>query len=143
MSPLVSRIAPIAFFAIAACHSAAERVPGDAKDHHPWSGIAATETVNFTGTEPFWSGRVGPAGLTYTTIDNQAGETVPVTRFAGRGGVSFSGSLAKGAITLAVTPAPCSDGMSNTRYPYVVTLQVGAETRRGCGWTDRHPRTQA
>jgi uncharacterized membrane protein len=133
----------IAFFALAACHSAAEQVPGDAHDHHPWSGIAVGETVHFVGTEPFWGGQVGPGGLTYTTPDHPGGETVPASRFAGRGGVSFSGTLAQGAATLAVTPAACSDGMSDTRYPFVVTLQIGAEVRSGCGWTDRQPRAAA
>lgn len=128
-------------FALAACHSAAERVPGDAHDHHPWSGIAASETVRFVGTEPFWGGSAGPQGLTYTTPERPDGQTVPASRFAGRGGVSFSGTLAQGAATLAVTPAACSDGMSDTHYPFVVTLQIGAEVRRGCGWTDRQPRT--
>ncbi|WP_404482336.1 COG3650 family protein [Novosphingobium sp. BL-52-GroH] len=132
---------PLALLAVAACHSPAERVPGDAKDHHPWNGIAAGETVRFLGTEPFWGGSVGPEGLTYTTPGNEKGETVPASRFAGRGGVSFSGTLAAGAATLVVTPAPCSDGMSDAHYPFIVTLQIGSETRNGCGWTDRRPRS--
>lgn len=131
-----------ALFAVAACHSAAENVPGDAGDHHPWNEVAAAETIHFLGTEPFWGGQVGPAGLTYTTPDQEQGETVAASRFAGRGGVSFSGTLAAGEATLAVTPSACSDGMSDTRYPFVVTLQIGAETRSGCGWTERQPRTR-
>ena len=118
-------------------------MPGDAKDHHPWGGIAADETVHFLGTEPFWGGQAGPQGLTYSTPDNEKGETVPASRFAGRGGLSFSGVLAAGTATLAVTPAACSDGMSDTRYPFVVTLRIGEETRSGCGWTERNPRKAA
>lgn len=128
-------------FAIAACHSASETVPGNRDDHRPWSGIASDETIHFTGTEPFWGGVVGPAGLTYTTPDDEDGETVPVTPFAGRGGVSFSGSLKAGAATLAVTPGACSDGMSDVRYPLTVTLRIGEAVRQGCGWTDRQPRS--
>jgi uncharacterized membrane protein len=137
---LARRSLVMTLFALAACHSAAEQVPGDAHDHRPWSGIAAGETVHFVGTEPFWGGQVGPGGLTYTTPDRPGGETVAPRRFAGRGGVSFSGKLAQGAVTLAVTPATCSDGMSDTRYPFVVTLQIGTDVRSGCGWTDRQPR---
>lgn len=129
--------------ALAACHSAAERVPGDAADHKPWNGIAAGETVHFLGTEPFWGGEAGSDGLTYTTPDNPSGETVAVSRFAGRGGVSFSGTLKAGAVMLAVTPAACSDGMSDARYPFAATLQIGSETRTGCAWTERSPRTKA
>jgi uncharacterized membrane protein len=130
-------------FALAACHSAAERVPGDAQDHHPWGEIAAGETVRFLGTEPFWGGKVGPDGLTYTTPENEKGETVAVSRFAGRGGVSFSGTMRDGATTLVVTPGACSDGMSDSRYPFIVTMQIGTQIRSGCGWTDRQPRTKA
>jgi len=137
-----SMLTPImALFALAACHSAGEQVPGDANDRNPWNGIAAGEVVHFLGTEPFWGGQVGPDGLTYTTPENEKGETVSANRFAGRGGVSFSGTLAGGAATLMVTPAPCSDGMSDARYPFIVTLQIGEQTRSGCGWTEKQPRT--
>lgn len=128
--------------AIAACHSEAQKVPGDAADHRAWNGIAAGETVHFLGTEPFWGGRVGPEGLTYTTPDNPAGEVAAVSRFAGRGGVSFSGKLAAGEVTLAVSPAACSDGMSHARYPFAATLRIGSEIRSGCAWTERRPRTR-
>lgn len=141
--PLFRLSCPLLLLAVAACHSAAERVPGDAADHQPWSGIAAGETIHFIGTEPFWGGEVGPRGLTYSTPDDQAGETVPASRFAGRGGVSFSAKLTAGEATLAVAPGECSDGMSDTRYPLVATLQIGGETRNGCAWTDRRPRKTA
>lgn len=131
----------LVLFAGAACHSASDGLPGDPADHQPWNGIAASETVHFVGTEPFWGGQVTSSRMTYTTPQNDEGETVPITRFAGRGGVSFSGKLSGGAATLAVTPSACSDGMSDARYPFTVTLQIGEETRQGCGWTDRSPRT--
>lgn len=116
-------------------------MPGDPNDHRPWAGIAAKETVHFVGTEPFWGGTAGPDGLTYSTPDNEKGETVPASRFAGRGGVSFSGTLKAGFTTLAVTPGACSDGMSDVRYPLTVMLQIGDTVRQGCGWTDRQPRS--
>ncbi|KMS53463.1 hypothetical protein V474_22375 [Novosphingobium barchaimii LL02] len=140
-SPLPMLAPILAFFALAACHSAGEQVPGDTNDRNPWNGIAAGEVVHFLGTEPFWGGQVGPDGLTYTTPENEKGETVAVNRFAGRGGVSFSGTLAGGAATLMVTPAPCGDGMSDARYPFIVTLQIAQKTRSGCGWTEKRPRT--
>ncbi|PNU02600.1 hypothetical protein A8V01_08395 [Novosphingobium guangzhouense] len=133
--------AALIYFAVAACHSASDGLPGDPADHRPWDGIDASESVHFVGTEPFWGGQVADGRLTYTTPDNPQGETVPVSRFAGRGGVSFSGELSAGSATLAVTPAACSDGMSDARYPFTVTLKMGEQARKGCGWTDRNPRT--
>jgi len=114
--------------------------PGD-DSTRPYDGIAPTETLQFTGTEPFWGGEVTGDSLTYSTPENIDGETVPVTRFAGRGGLSFTGTLAAGDFAMTVTPGECSDGMSDRKYPFVVTLKLPAETRNGCGYTDRRPFT--
>lgn len=108
-----------------------------AADTASYAGIAADEVVHFTGTEPFWGGKVSGQVLTYTTPENQAGDMVAVDRFAGRNGISFSGELDGMPFVLAVTPGQCSDGMSDRSYPVTVTLQVRGETRKGCGWTDK------
>lgn len=97
--------------------------------------------MHFTGTEPFWSGEVVRNRLTYATPEDQQGKTVTVSRFAGRGGLSFSGELEGKPLTLAVTPAACSDGMSDRKYPFAVTLRLGEDVHQGCGWTERQPRT--
>jgi uncharacterized membrane protein len=129
----------LALTLLGACHGPTSQMPGDRDDHQPWHAIAATESVRFTGTEPFWSGEVTGATLIYLTPEDQKGERIAVTRFAGRGGLSFSGRLTGGAVTLAVTPGDCSDGMSDRHYPFTVTLQIGSEVRQGCAWTDRQP----
>jgi uncharacterized membrane protein len=110
-----------------------------AQDTATYAGIAAGETVHFTGTEPFWGGQVSAGALTYTTPENQAGDMVAVSRFAGRNGISFSGLFGDEPLVLAVTPGKCSDGMSDRSYPFTVTLQVKGEKREGCAWTDRQP----
>jgi len=107
-----------------------------AADTAVYSGIDADETVRFTGTEPFWGGKVSGQELTYTTPEDQAGERIVVDRFAGRNGVSFSGHLDNVPFVLAVTPGQCSDGMSDRTYPFTATLQVRGEQRQGCAWTD-------
>lgn len=114
--------------------------PGD-DSTRPYDGIAPSETLHFTGTEPFWGGEVADETLTYKTPENQVGESVVVTRFAGRGGVSFSGTLASGDFAMTVTPGQCSDGMSDRTYPFTVTLKLPDDTRTGCGWTDAAPFT--
>lgn len=131
----------LGLFALGACHRPGQDLPGDSNDHRPWEGIAGNEVVHFLGTEPFWAGEVSGSQLTYRTPDDQKGETIAVSRFAGRGGLSFSGALPDGAMTLAVTPGHCSDGMSDSSYPFIVTLQIGSEVRRGCAWTERQPRS--
>ncbi|MCT2398035.1 COG3650 family protein [Novosphingobium mangrovi (ex Huang et al. 2023)] len=126
-----------------ACHgTGGSGMPGDSDDHTPFGAIAESEAVRFTGTEPFWGGEVADGRLTYTTPDNPQGTIVPVSRFAGRGGLSFSGELAGQSLTLAVTPGDCSDGMSDRTYPFVATLRLGEDLRQGCAWTERQPRTE-
>lgn len=147
-------IVPLAFALVAGCHggtgapsavpsgspSAASSVAptiATADDTATYAGIGADELVHFTGTEPFWGGRVSGQELTYTTPENQTGDMIAVDRFAGRNGVSFSGELDGMPFVMAVTPGQCSDGMSDRTYPFTVTLQVNGELRKGCAWTDR------
>ncbi|MEO6152859.1 MAG: hypothetical protein ABIT09_03705 [Croceibacterium sp.] len=112
--------------------------PGDAGPG-AWAGLSPGDTLRFSGTEPFWGGQAEGGSLTWQTPDDQSGTTIPVTRFAGRNGLGLSGTLAGAAFEMAVSEAPCSDGMSDRRYPFTVTVRRGGETLRGCGWSERHP----
>jgi len=114
-----------------------ETLDASAKDATAFSDIGPNETVGFTGTEPFWGGQVKGTALTYATPEIPDGTDIAVTRFAGRGGVSWTGSYSGVRFVLAVTPGKCSDGMSDRTYPYVATLEVAGEQRSGCAWTDR------
>ena len=114
------------------------RIP-DADSTQAYNGIGVDETVRFTGTEPFWGGEVAGTALTYTTPENPDGAKITVERFAGRGGLSYTGSLEGDDFELTVTPLECSDGMSDRGYPFTVTLKIADEVRNGCGWTERQP----
>ncbi|MFD2580695.1 COG3650 family protein [Novosphingobium colocasiae] len=137
----ILRPAALLLLALGGCHSSSHDVPGDMNDHQPWHGIAASETVFLSGTEPFWSGKVEGNMLTYTTPEKPDGVQIPIERFAGRGGLSFGGELEGKHLTIALGPDDCSDGMSDRHYPFAATLQLGDETRMGCGWTTAHPAT--
>lgn len=108
-------------------------------DARPYDGIAADETLHFTGTEPFWGGQIARGTLTYKTPEDPEGQVIEVERFAGRGGVSFNGTLEGKAFMMLATPSSCSDGMSDRTYPFAVTVRIGGETRTGCGWSERNP----
>jgi uncharacterized membrane protein len=110
--------------------------PGDTENTRPYAGIGEHEVLRFTGTEPFWGGQVTAGTLTYSTPENIDGTGMPVERFAGRNGLSFSGTLDGATFVMAVTPGECSDGMSDRTYPFTVTLEVGPEQRQGCAWTE-------
>lgn len=124
---------------LSACHGGTGAGNQDPVANAKASGLGPNEVLHFTGTEPFWSGDVSGTLLTWRTPESQAGAPVAVSRFAGRNGVSFSGTLAGQPFVLAASEAPCSDGMSDKRYPLAVTVQRGGQTLRGCGWTDARP----
>ncbi len=129
--------------ALAACHSGHGQMPGDGESRQPYAAIAQDEVLHLAGNEPFWGGEVGGGTLTYLTPEHPDGVRVAATRFAGRNGISFSGTLDGADFMLAVTPDACSDGMSDRAYPFAATLEIGEDTRNGCAWSDRHPYTGA
>ncbi|PEQ13832.1 hypothetical protein B2G71_05855 [Novosphingobium sp. PC22D] len=128
---------------LAACHSGrgGTDLPGDPDDKQPFARIAEDDLVHFTGTEPFWGGQVSEGVLTYQTPEDTKGQSVEVARFAGRAGVSFTGTLEGQDFALMVTDGECSDGMSDRTYPFTATLKVRGETRGGCAWTETQPFT--
>ena len=79
------------------------------------------------------------SSLTYKTPEDQDGTTIAVERFAGRGGIAFSGLLGGAAFEMTVTPLACSDGMSDRTYPFTVSLEIGSDRRNGCAWSEQHP----
>lgn len=137
MRPLGIAIPAVVLLAACNPHGGARdaTTPGDGAKTKAYAGIGAGDTLRFAGTEPFWGGSVTGAALTYTTPEQPKGAAIAVQRFAGNNGLSFSGKLGEQAFDMAVTEAPCSDGMSDRTYPFTVTLYVGGEMRSGCGWT--------
>lgn len=128
--------------ALIGCQGRKASVPGDADDVRPYGGVAAAEILKFTGTEPFWSGEISGTTLRWTTPENQTGTVLTVKRFAGRNGLSFSGTLEGKSFDMTVTPDPaCSDGMSDRTYPFNVTVRIGEDMRNGCAWSAQHPFT--
>ena len=136
-----AHLALLAALALAGCGTDTEGLPGG-EDRQPYAGIAEDERLRFTGTEPFWGGEVSGGTLIYSTPEEQDGTAIEVERFAGRGGVSWTGTHQGEPFVLAAAEAPCSDGMSDRTYPFTVTLQLGSETRGGCGWTEARPFTE-
>lgn len=104
-----------------------------------YTGIGAEETVRFAGNEPFWGGEVTGTQLRYSDPERAAGVPIPVERFAGNGGLSFSGVFEGERFDLAITPGACDDTMADRTYPFTATLSIEGETRFGCAWTDRQP----
>lgn len=105
----------------------------------PFDGIGEDEVVSLGGTEPFWGAQINGGTLTYSTPENIEGTQVLVSRFAGNGGLSFSGMMEGKGLIAMVTPGACSDGMSDRTYPFVATLKLGDKVLKGCAHTDAQP----
>ena len=136
--PYRSALAAAACLVLAACQGAGSSEPGTGPTQ-AFDAIAPGETVRFTGTEPFWGGEVAGDRLRYSTPENIDGEVLQVARFAGNNGLGYSGRLDGKPFDMTVTPGTCSDGMSDRRYPFTVTLRIGEERREGCAWTEAKP----
>lgn len=117
------------------------QVPGDSSDTQPFAAIAEDEVLQLIGTEPFWGGEVSGSSLTYTTPEDLEGTAIVVERFAGRGGLAFSGELDGAKLDMMLSLAECSDGMSDHSYPYEVSLKIGEDVRYGCAWSEQNPYT--
>ena len=118
--------------ALAACNPEADAdQPGNVPEEQAFAAIGEGETIRLVGTEPFWGGEISYGTLTWSTPEDIDGQRVPVTRFAGRGGLSFSAQLDMRPLDIALTPASCSDGMSDRTYPYVATVQLGGQQLNG------------
>jgi uncharacterized membrane protein len=106
--------------------------PAAAEAANAPSASAVPDKLRALGTEPFWNAQISGGALTYTTPENQRGQSGSVIRRETPGGTEFSGKLGDAAIHLMVTKQTCSDGMSDRSYPFTVVLTLGGDRRDGC-----------
>lgn len=99
-------------------------------------GLALPARFTALGTEPFWAAKVDGAQLTYTTPDDQIGQPITVARTSQRDRLELAGTLAGKRLMLTVSAGPCSDGMSDTVYPFAVRRRLGDDEQRGCARPD-------
>jgi uncharacterized membrane protein len=84
------------------------------------------------GTEPFWSLYVLPGKLRYVSPENLDGTTFPASVVTQGQTSRYIGTLEGKPLTLLIEPGKCSDGMSDTVYPYKAEFKWGDQTQQGC-----------
>jgi len=109
-----------------------------------YDGIDADTAITLTGTEPFWSLTIAAASngahlVRYTDPSEIDGRIIRATRFAGNNGIGFSGEWEGKTVQIAITPGECSDGMSESVFPFAATVAWGEDTLLGCGYTEAAP----
>lgn len=113
--------------------------PAAARSQSPLANLGLTETLNITGTEPFWGGHLRTGRLVFETPEKPKGEVIRVRRTAGPRAISFRGAGTQGMFAMVVRRHLCSDGMSDRDFPFEVTITYARGTLHGCGWSARRP----
>jgi len=96
---------------------------------------AATEKAyNCIGTEPFWNVKVEASGITFLLMGEDA-VTYPYKTARQQGAAQVYETTVQGSrLKLSITEESCSDGMSDTQYPYKVTVEKDGTTYQGCAF---------
>jgi len=84
------------------------------------------------GTEPFWDLEVLPGQLRYASPEVLDGKAFAASASRQGNAYSFTGKLDGKAVVLTIEPGQCSDGMSDTIYPYKAAFTWGDRTEQGC-----------
>ena len=93
---------------------------------------AAPKRLQALGTEPFWSLEVRPGALRYSSPEVLDGIEFAVHETLNGTTRRFAGTLQGKPAVLTIASGTCSDGMSDTVYPYTARFAWGEETRQGC-----------
>jgi uncharacterized membrane protein len=86
------------------------------------------------GNEPFWSVTVEPAGISFQMID-ESPATYPYSSPKSKGdGMLYESGYQQSQIAVLLIPEPCSDGMSEARYPYKARIEKDGKVYEGCAF---------
>ena len=83
---------------------------------------------NALGTEPFWAVEVRPLTLKLSRPDAIDLTVANAGPKVDGGNAVWTGP----GLVLTLSKGPCSDGMSDRRYPYVAQATVGDTVLKGC-----------
>ena len=108
---------------MAACQPAAQTI----------GGVDHSKPMRALGTEPFWGIEMTPTELVFTGVDRPEFHAPnPGARIEGEIAIIKARDPQGLALTIKLTPAKCSDGMSDWVYPLEAEVQLGPETLKGC-----------
>jgi uncharacterized membrane protein len=130
---IVAMMLAVAALGLGGCGRKAEAPKPQPSPQAPAAGDFAGRMAA-VGTEPFWRVDINPTGQITFTEAGRAGAPMTVayaTPTAKDGGALFR----SGELAVSFSAGPCSDGMSETAYPYAATVSApGGVMLKGCGY---------
>jgi uncharacterized membrane protein len=98
----------------------------------PHTGGPTVPPLQLLGTEPFWSLRFG-AEMVFTTPEDTVGLRLPRTTPTLTGDtLRWAGMVGADSFEIRVWEIVCSDGMSDTEYPFTSSVRIGDRRLSGC-----------
>lgn len=97
---------------------------------------AVKGSLRAAGTEPFWGLDIDPKGMKLST-PGEEGDVVTEYPVEGMTSAGDARVISGGGLTVTLSPAACSDGMSDFTYPYTVEAVLVAKettTLKGCAY---------
>jgi uncharacterized membrane protein len=101
---------------------------------------AMTGSIRATGTEPFWGVTIDATGIRFRTPEDTVGLRFPLpVAIRAADTLRWNSATPTGQpheIEVAISPGPCSDGMSDRRWPRAARVIVDRRLLRGCAEGD-------
>jgi uncharacterized membrane protein len=125
----------LALLALAACSEPTSKTaPAPDAEATPavLAGVDLAEPVSVLGTEPFWTLKITPSAITYTSPEgapltgDNPGPVIQGTTAA------YATTLDGQALELTLIATECSDGMSDRTYPLTAIVKLGETKLNGC-----------
>lgn len=95
---------------------------------HNLNGVDLDTPLTLLGTEPFWSVTTSASGIVFKRPD-KADITLSATPFTV---AQDFAELRHDELTLVLTAATCSDGMSDRAYPLTAQVTFKGKAMQGC-----------
>lgn len=130
-TPLAALILP-ALLALAACTPAPPAAPVQASADLHQATTVFPQQLQALGNEPFWSVQADGQQLHWSSPENLQGVAIDAQREQIGDVLHYRGQMGAEPVTLSISVEPCSDGMSDTQYPWSAQWQQGGAVYSGC-----------
>jgi len=133
----ITLLAALGALALAACGRSNEQPAAPP----PAAALDVKRPLNALGTEPFWSLKIRPEGLSYSDVEIPMIEA-PDPVFEPEGaGASWTAAVQDGRRLAVHLEAKVCSGLAGLSYPFTAQLTLGTKAMTGCAaYADEMPK---